>query len=165
MFGASVLNKIQSPGICTTLANQRSNMVQQNVHSQKPETKLRPHQNQLENSKGQQNNPKSNQIQNTTVSRPLRPPRWFIASRRLTLTFLPPTRLSLFGRPLVIGWRRLGFTGVLTYRVHLRTPRLAFFSVCASLGEGCGSLVSRPRKGTYTVACRCLGSPLGQSSC
>jgi len=36
------------------------------VHSQKPETKLHPHQNQWENSKGQQNNPNSNQIQDTT---------------------------------------------------------------------------------------------------
>ena len=36
-----------------------------------------------------------------------------------------------------------------------------FFS--ASLGEGWSSLVSRPRKGNYTVACRCFGSPLGAS--
>jgi len=42
--------------------------------------------------------------------RPLRPPLWFIASRRLTLTFLPSC-LSLFGRPLVIGWRRRASRG------------------------------------------------------
>ena len=80
---------------------------------------------------------------------------------RITASDLDPDPcLSLFGRPLVIGWRR---RGALTYQVHLRTPRLVFFycSVPASLGEGCSSLVSRPRKGNYTVACRCLGSPLG----
>jgi len=34
--------------------------------SQIPVTKLHPYQNQRENNQGQQNNPKSNQIQNTT---------------------------------------------------------------------------------------------------
>ena len=38
---------------------------------------------------------------------------------------------------------------------------ILYCSVPASLGEGCSSLVSRPRKGNYTVACRCFGSPLG----
>ena len=41
-------------------------MVQQNVYSERTETKLHPHQNQRENSKGQQNNPKGSQIQDPT---------------------------------------------------------------------------------------------------
>ena len=40
-------------------------MVQQNVHSQESETKLHPDQNQREDNEGQQNNPISNQIQDT----------------------------------------------------------------------------------------------------
>ena len=40
-------------------------MVQQNVHSQEFKTKLHPDQNQREDNKRQQNNPSSNQIQDT----------------------------------------------------------------------------------------------------
>ena len=53
---------------------------------------------------------------------------------------------------------------VLTYRVHLRNPFLVLCLLClyASLGEWCGSRVSRPRKGTFTIACRCSGVRWGQ---
>jgi len=41
---------------------------------------------------------------------------------------------------------------------------LYFVSVClyASLGEWCSSRVSRPRKGSFTIACRCWGVRWGQ---